>query len=630
MPRLCIASWFVLLIALATPCFAQQDPKPEVRSNPNRPASADLLPESTVVYLQMHSVKNFIKQMDDSSAAEALKNEKLAKLIDKLYGEVKNQYEKVRDDVGVSLDELTTLLTGEFCFAVAAFKDRQPGVVLMFDYDPESETMTKLLASGRKFAEKDGATFETTTEGDMQIEKIVGNDGTEIFYFVNSGTFVGSSDIELSKEMLARWRGEEVKKVRPLSQNRKFITIMNRCRGTKDSPPEMRAYIDPIDLAKALTRGNFGARVVINSLQVVGLDGLLAAGGSVIYQEDGYESITHGHVLMANPRAGILEMAALAPGDLTPEAWVPNDTISYISWNWNVDRMYTELDKMVNAFQGEGAFEKLVAEQVNKNLELNLREDILSTLSGRITFATWYEKPVKVNSQTNAIAVELKDPEKFKTSFDKLIAKMIEETSRSEESDEKSFDPRSDYRGVTCWKFENLSPGDSPEVPGEEEDDPAAEERRLNRASVRQAYPNIALTESHILVSDSRAFLEKAIDTMKDGTSMLKDDEQFNKVTRHMKRLLGTSVPGGLLFSRPERSIEMMFDMAKSESTKRFIARSAEDNEIVNSFKKVLDENPLPDFDEFRHMFAPTGMFVTSDETGVHILGFQLKPTDDR
>ena len=335
-----------------------------------------------------------------------------------------------------------------------------------------------------------------------------------------------------------------------------------------------------------------------------------------------------------NPRAGILEMAALAPGDLTPEAWVPNDTISYISWNWNVDRMYTELDKMVNAFQGEGAFEKLVAENVNKNLELNLREDLLAALSGRVTFATWYEKPVKFNSQTTAIAVELKDPEKFKQSFDKLMAKIIKETSGEQDPNEKSFDPRSDYRGVKCWKFEELTDegrsrrraGESGEEPVEPED----EDSRLRRESVRQAYPNIAVTDTHIIASDSRAFIEKAIDTMKDGSAPLKDDEQFNKVSRHMKRLLGTSVPGGVLFSRPERSLEMLFDMAKSESAKHFLARGAEENEIVGSFKKVLDENPLPDFDELRQSFAPTGMYVTSDETGVHILGFQLKPNDDR
>ncbi len=623
--RQSLACWLYLCFSFCLPCVAQQEPKPEVRSNPNRPASADLLPENTVVYLQMHSVANFSKQMNESAGGKLLANEKIAKLVSGLYGEVKNQYEKVRDDVGVSLDELTTLLTGEFCFAVAAFKDRAPGVVLMFDYDPESETLPTLLASGRKFAEKDGATFASTDEADVKIETVHGND-QDFFFFLNSGTFVGASDLELVKEMLARWRGEVVEKIRPLSQNRKFITIMNRCRGTKDAPPEMRAYIDPIDLAKALTRGNFGARVVINSLQIVGLDGLLAAGGSVIYQEDGYESITHGHVLMANPRAGVLQMAALAPGDLTPEPWVPDDTITYLSWNWDVDRMYTELDKMINAFQGEGAFEKLVDENVNKELEINLREDLLAALSGRVTYATWYEKPIKFNSQTNAGAFELKDAKLFTETYEKIIAKFIEENYSA--SGQK--DPRDDYRGVPCWKFSELdggppTPNDSQNA--EEEED---EESRMRRESIRQAYPNVAIIDNFVIVSDSRAFIEKAIDTAKDDSPALKDDEQFTRITRHMKRLLGTNVPGGMLFSRPERSLEMLYDLALADATQKFLEKGAAENEVASAFKKVLDDNPLPDFNDLRQYFAPTGMFVTSDETGVHILGFQIKPEDNR
>lgn len=628
MSRLAMISSFVFWCALCWPCAAQQEPKPEVRSNPNRPASADLLPENTVVYLQLHSVKNFAKQMDASSGGKILANEKVAKLVNGLYGEVKNQYEKIRDDVGVSLDELTTLLTGEFCFAVTAFKDRVPGVVLMFDYDPEAETLPKLLESGRKFAEREGATFDSADEADVKIETVHGPD-QDFFFFLNSGTFVGATDLELVKEMLARWRGEEVEKIRPLSQNRKFITIMNRCRGTKDAPPEMRAYVDPIDLAKALTRGNFGARVVINSLQIVGLDGLLAAGGSVIYEEDGYESITHGHVLMANPRAGVLEMASLAPGDLTPEPWVPDDTISYISWNWDVDKMYAELEKMINAFQGEGAFEKMIEENINKEAEINLREDVLATLSGRVTYSTWYEKPVKFNSQTNAIAFELKDAKKLEETFDKLMVKFLEDANANRE---EKMEPREDYRGVHCWKFSELNAGpprrsaEGDGEPGQEE----SEEDQMRRESIRQAYPNVAFIDNHVVISDSRAFIEKAIDTIKDDSHALKNDEQFSRINRHMKRLLGTSVPGGMAFSRPERSLEMLYDMAKSEAAQKFLQRGAEENEVASAFKKVLDDNPLPDFDELRPFFAPTGMFVTSDETGIHILGFQIKPEDKR
>ena len=92
----------------------------------------------------------------------------------------------------------------------------------------------------------------------------------------------------------------------------------------------------------------------------------------------------------------------------------------------------------------------------------------------------------------------------------------------------------------------------------------------------------------------------------------------------------GTNVPGAVLYNRPDLSMELVYDMIRSEATQEFLKRGAEENEIASAFKKVLDDNPLPEFSELREFFAPTGMYVTSDETGIHMLGFQLKPDDDR
>jgi hypothetical protein len=292
--------------------------------------------------------------------------------------------------------------------------------------------------------------------------------------------------------------------------------------------------------------------------------------------------------------------------------------------------MYTELEKMVDAFQGEGALGKFVEENFNKRLELNLRDDMLAALSGRLTYVTWFEKPPKLNSQTNAIAIEIKDPEKFKASFEKIIDKILE---RANTRRDEPMEPKNDYRGIACWEFEELAGRDrrgGRNEPGQDED---AEEDRgdeARRASMRVSYPNIALTDTHLIVSDSRPFMEKAIDTLKDEGPALRDNAEFAQVSRHMKRLLGTSVPGGIIYSRPDRSLEMLYEFARSESARDLLNRGSEQSEVLSSFKKVIDENPLPDWSELKDFFAPTGMFVTSDETGVHVLGFQLKPGDNR
>ena len=90
---------------------------------------------------------------------------------------------------------------------------------------------------------------------------------------------------------------------------------MNRCLGNNELEPEARFFIDPIGLTRSATRGNFAAQAAINFLPIIGLDGLLGVGGSMLLSEDDFESVVHGHILLSNPRKGILEMLALKPTD---------------------------------------------------------------------------------------------------------------------------------------------------------------------------------------------------------------------------------------------------------------------------------------------------------------------------
>ena len=100
--------------------------------------------------------------------------------------------------------------------------------------------------------------------------------------------------------------GREVEKARPLSANRKYVTIMKRCEGTNDLDPEFRFFVDPMRLAKSSTLGTPSSRIVIGMLRVLGFDSLAATGGTMFLDVEEYESVMHGHVLLTKPRNGIL------------------------------------------------------------------------------------------------------------------------------------------------------------------------------------------------------------------------------------------------------------------------------------------------------------------------------------
>ena len=144
--------------------------------------------------------------------------------------------------------------------------------------------------------------YESSENGfGIQIEKIRVAGGSA-YVCKHKGWFIGCSSEEELENMFIRWTGEEVEKVRSLAENRKFVTIAKRCSVSDDVLPDARFFLDPIGLFKAANRGNVSANFAVALLPTLGLDGVLAAGGNMYVDHDKYESITHGHLLLASPR----------------------------------------------------------------------------------------------------------------------------------------------------------------------------------------------------------------------------------------------------------------------------------------------------------------------------------------
>ena len=594
-----------LTILLALPLMA-------CGQSAERPSSDSILPETTVVYLQAHNVREFVEKMSDTNGGKMMADERIAPLVGEVWQSVLDQYAKVEDNIGLSLEEIQSLPAGEICFAVIAPKRKTPAVVLMIDTDEESEVVTKALERGREFAGEQGIEFEVE-EGEAIEFETFKIDGQKISYFNRGGTLVLGTNQDVLADMVTRWDGGKVEKIRPLKENRKFITIMNRCRGTKEVPVDMRFFVDPISFAKSATRGNVMAQGALNFLPILGLDGLLGIGGSVIIDEMEFESVSHLHVLLSNPRNGIFEMMALKPGAYDPQPWVPENSVVYMSTSWDVAKMYAEFEKIYDSFSGDGALQEEIDDEINDELGIDLKEDLIDQLDGRVTYVQWVgEESAVFNGQTNSLGVALKDPDKFQEVIDVFLERI-----REEEGDDQIEEK--DYGGVTYWQ----QPDESVEEQKEEveEDVPVA---------VRIPQPCFGLLDDHLIISDSPDFMKHAIDTARGKHKPLEDLEEFRYVSRQMNRLLGTDVPGAVLYSRPEETMRMIFKAIKEDKTGEFLDEMAEENGFVASIRDALKDNPLPDFEEIKHYFPASGAFVTNDDTGYHILGFQLKSSQKK
>ena len=598
----------LVMSALLTSSLFAQDQK--------RPKSEHLLPETTVAYLQIDNVRDFVETLSESTVGQMLADEKIAPLAEELYAQAQSTYDEFETTVGLTLDEIQSLPAGEVCIAIVAPRRKDPCYVVIIDTDEESEAVTKAMDRARELADERGVEIETeTTDDDFELE-VMEIEGQEVTYLRKQGTILACTNRDVLDDILERWNGREAEKVRPLTKNRKFVTIMNRCRGSKEAPPEMRFFVDPIATARSYFRGNAGAQFALNALPILGLDGLLAIGGSAIMNEQEFEAVTHMHVMLSNPRAGLFEMLALKPGEYQPQTFVPHNITNYMTTSWDMDKFYAELAKIYNTFRGEGQFEEDVQNTVADEIGLDFREDILASFSGRVTFLQWVQDGKRFNDLTQGVALEIGDSEKCDELIESLLDKAREEGDDDNISEEE-------YKNITIYQF-----GGPGAERRRERREKRLEERELDM-DIRMPEPCAAIIGDHVVFSDSVDFIKRAIETDRGEEPGLGEDNQFEEVSKKMTRLLQSDSPAALMYSRPEESMRMYFNAGKSENSMEMLEKMAEGNERARGFIDAFKDNPLPDFDDVKKYFAPSGAFITSDDTGYHMLGFTLKPDLD-
>ena len=618
-----------------------------------RPATQDLLPETTVAFVQIDDFRDLMTKMAESSIGQMTQDEAVSPLLEGLWGEAKTAYEDVKDQVGVSLEDFQELPSGEMTFAMIAPRQaEEPAFILIVELDGESEALDRVLDRGRQLITEEASQEITTEESDDGIEfESFRVEEQSIKFFRKDGLIVGSNSETELDAFIDRWMEREVEGVRPLSKNRKFITIMNRCAGTKDLKPEARFFADPMKIYQLNRPRSITNPFVDLVLDAVGLGGFNGIGGSMILTEDDFESVVQAHVLLSPPRKGIFEMIALKPTDYKPEPWLPADTATYMTTSWDVEQMLAELTKMLELiypYPEEEADEDLVDDkkrnwvddffenQINANINdpdaedptdpFDVRADVLEHLTGRVTYAEWISSPISLGSQVQIFALELADAEAFQTSFERIIQKVNSEV----DEDEGDRIVAGEYEGAKTWM-----------VSMERQRERQMERRRQRREEQGQdtdgleleaemmPQPAFAIVGDYLLMSfssRSMQFIEHAIDTQeKEDSEALVDDELFHSVTQKMSRLLQSDMPCMMTYQNPEHAFRFLFELTKSAETRDFISRRAENNKYLDGIKRQFDENPLPDFDEMKKYFRPSGGFAVSDETGYHFLGFSLR-----
>lgn len=595
-----------------------------------RPTALQLLPEETLLLVRTPNAGDMFERFRDTQTGRMVRDPQLAPFVERLYGSAGDLYaEKVAELLGVSWEELKDLPRAEVAFAIVARRDHEPAFILMIDQGDEPSVAKKLLDNAlAKLKEDGGETTTETIEGqEITVVREGDNQDHQVGLFERDHTIVAATDPGLIREVLLRWNADATGTVaasdddvlaaadaatddaagtdsgespsndeprqysgRPLSHNNKFVTILRNCRRANDPPPNLMFFVDPIGLIRQFNRNNTGMAVAMATFPALGIDGISAVGATMTFSTGRYESLSHFHLLLDNPRSGVLQVIAFEPGDTTPQPFIAADIESFFTWNWSVRTSFDVIRSLVDRFQYAGRVDKFIEEEINAKQGIDFEKEIIDNVAGRFSWYIGYERPARLQGQQSTLAIQVADEEQAR----KTLAKFVEKYS--ERLAERQFGDVKYYAFVIDW-------------PEQMRDNPPNS-------------PFVAVMDGYFFVGGSCQLFEHAI-AARDGTvDRLADQPAYMQLAVEVQQEAPGVAPALILYSRFEESLRQWYDLLQEPKTREYLEEHAASNPFFAALAESLAANELPPFDVLQQYTLPGISVLYDTDTGFHGISF--------
>lgn len=556
------------------------------------PEPSKILPESTVVYVQVDDAQELFEQIGETAIGRMIRDDQVQPFFNSLYESAAEAFSGAADELGISFDDLLKIPQGNVCLAVVPREQGPPAFLALVEVGDQLPAARKLVEYVQaQMIERGSLPGSETWQGtDVAILQESEDSNNHVVFFERDQTIAVGTELEVAKQVLDAWAGI---KTASLADRPEFASTMKLSAGSGEEP-QLVYFVDPIRLAKSVTAGNMALQVGLSILRPLGLDGLLGIGGSLVLGGERFESVYHVVVSLDSPQTGVLEVLALRPGDVTPEVWVPNDVATYMTMHWDFQKSYSALVDVYDFFRQEGSWTRDIETPVENELGLKLQDDVLAAFEGRITRIGWLDEGSR--RQANLLGLKLKDAKDFRS----LLKRMSEHAP--------GLLTQQSIAGVESYKF--------------------APPRGAGTASgVAQRLPNsyLAILGDYLLLTDSEDLLERVASTKKGEISPLGEELDFKLVSSMIRRTSADAEPSAAWFNRPEVRLRATYEILRSDDALKAVAALAENSTLFGAIHKAMTDHPLPSFDVLEKYFAVSGGVATNDKDGIHLTGFTYR-----
>ncbi len=564
------------------------------------PRAAQLFPKDCVIFVSIPDVPKLKSAFLESSAGRMLQDPQLAPFLSDFWAGLLAAGAEVEEDIGLSIPALLSLPQGELSFALVASSTQPPRFLVMLESGDQEEALRKLVDRARKAATDGGAKVIRDSVAGIEMIRIQASAAPEASdhdpdngaLFIAGGTLFIGNDIALAKAVAERVAGQGTGEI--LADNAKFRRLLQECRHASQGTLHFIAFADPLQLIEGIAVDQPSAAFAMALLPILGLDGLNSLGFAMSVDVAAWDSIAEFHAFLDNPRTGVLDAPAFQKGEPVPEVFVPASVIRYMPLYIDVSTTLNRVAKVVDGFRGEGTFQRAVARPLERNLGVNLMEEVLPLTAGRISLLTWFEQPVRVNSRGSALIFHVKDPAAASALIEKVADKLGDRMQR------KSLGTR-EYFEIARRRPESLPP------------------------QARLVIPCVAVIEDSVVLTDSDALLAEMFATLENPNQGLRESLEFKLTLGKVRQLAGSNEVTLMGYARPEEGLRALYESARSPEGRDALRQAAESSPPAKALLEAMEKNELPPFDVLAKYFAPQGMLFIDDGTGWHIVSFALR-----
>lgn len=578
------AACAMLLGVLTASAFAQSD-RSTVRSS-------QILPRDTYLHLGISSVAELRERGGQAAFGRMIYSEEMAEFRDSVSTAIQNAVQQgvseVESQLGVGIDELMQIPSGEVSFSFAKAPPNRMAAVLYLDFGDSEDTVNKLLEQATS-ALRSNPDLEDASEEYDGTELVLFSNlsesakatplAKEFGWFIRDNRMVASNSSAMLKLMIDNWDGSAEKN---FASHPVYSHILSKCE-TEPGSALATTFFDPIGLFTQLVQtGSLGqaglqAGMAMSVLPLLGLNQLKGIGSVMEMGSGEFDTVSRAMIYTDQPPMFLMQAFQMNTVERMPPSWVKENVTAWLSMNWKLEEAWKTAESMVDMFQGPGALARIIDELSEQEPGIHIRKDIIDQMDGSFQFVTaGGGGSASTGTEDILITIGLRDSQQFA----ELLARLTSQ----------------------------------PGFPGEQ--------KQLEGAVVYQlalgaGQPGISFTAANnmLMLAIGGNQLESALRNTPDVRPLAKT-EGFEAVMVHIPE---DAV--AVSFARPAEQYRSVYEMLRNNE-------AAENFPGMDELLTIVDFTLLPPFEQIEKYLAPAGGFWVGDENGILMQSFTLPPQE--